>query len=150
MAVPRESAAQAAASLPPAVAQASLPFTAKGGPKFFAIENPQRPQPIPLPTRASAAPAQPANVDAAAATATANGLALTKTEGDLLDSFIRRNGQPQASSQNEERQPAPAATPRSAQALGPPQNAGPAWFANQIQANLEKYAAAQANGLPGR
>ena len=59
MAVPRESAAQAAASLPPAVAQASLPFTAKGGPKFFAIENPQRPQPIPLPSRARAAPAQP-------------------------------------------------------------------------------------------
>ena len=150
MAAPREAAPQAAASLNPAVAQTSLPFTAKGGPKFFAIENPQRPQPIPLPSRASAAPAQPANVDAATATATANGLALTKTEGDLLDSFIRRNGQPQASSQNEERQPAPAATPRSAQVLGPPQNAGPAWFANQIQANLEKYAAAQANGLPGR
>jgi hypothetical protein len=153
MAAPREAAPQAAASLNPAVAQASLPFTAKGGPKFFAIENPQRPQPIPLPSRASAAPAQPANTDAAstaAATAAANGLALTKTEGDLLDSFIRRNGQPQASSQNEARQPAPAATPRSVQALGPPQNAGPAWFANQMEANLEKYAAAQANGLPGR
>jgi hypothetical protein len=150
MAAPREAVPQAAASLNSAVAQASLPFTAKGGPKFFAIENPQRPQPIPLPSRASATPAQHANTDAATAAATANGLALTKTEGDLLDSFIRRNGQPQASSQNEERQPAPAATPRSAQALGPPQNAGPAWFANQIQANLEKYAAAQANGLPGR
>ena len=151
MAAPREAVPQAAASLNPAVAQASLPFTAKGGPKFFAIENPQRPQPIPLPSRASAAPAQPVNTDAAtaAATAAANGLALTKTEGDLLDSFIRRNGQPQASSQNEARQPAPATSPRSAQALGPPQNAGPAWFANQMEANLEKYAA-QSNGLQGR
>jgi len=148
MAVPRESAAQAAASLPPAVAQASLPFTAKGGPKFFAIENPQRPQPIPLPSRTITAPAQPVSADAA--TAAANGLALTKTEGDLLDSFIRRNGQPRTASQNEPQQPAPAAAHRSVQALGPPQNAGPAWFANQMEANLEKYAAAQANGLQGR
>jgi hypothetical protein len=153
MAAPREAVPQAAASLNPAIAQASLPFTAKDGPKFFAIENPQHPQPIPLPSRANAAPAQPANTDAAstaAATAAADGLALTKTEGDLLDSFIRRNGQPQASSQNEARQPAPTATPRSVQALGPPQNAGPAWFTNQMEANVEKYAAAQANGLPGR
>ena len=152
MASPLEAARQAVAPLTPAVAQASLPFPAKGRPKFFAIEHPQNPKPIPLPSLAGGASAQPVPADAATAatTASANGLAFTKTEGDLLDSFIRRNGQPQASRQDEKRQAEQAPDLRSVQALGPPQNALPAWFADQMEANLQKYAATEANSAQGR
>jgi len=152
MASPLEAARQAVASLTPAVAQASLPFPVKGGPKFFSIEHPQNPKPIPLPSRAGGASAQPVSADAAtaAATASANGLALTKTEGTLLDSFIRRNGQSQASRQDAERKAEQPPDPRSVQALAPPQNAGPPWLADQMEANLQKYAAAQAKSAQGR
>jgi hypothetical protein len=138
----------------PAAAQAALPFTAKGAPKFFALADPKRPDSIPLPSRAQAPQAQ-AQPNAAADTAVANGLALTKTEGDLLDAFIRGNGQPQSRDaeqrQDLRRQSAlPAERPYPAHSLAPPPGAGPAWFANQMEANLQKYAAAQANGAQAR
>lgn len=123
----------------PIAAQQTLPFTARGGPKFYTMPSQQRSYPLPSPQApAAAAPAQ-------ASQAQTNGLALTRTEGDLLDAFIRRNGAPQnGQAQPVQQQPAHASA--ALRPAGPPANADSAWFANKMEANLQKYAIAQSNG----
>lgn len=122
----------------------TMPFTARrGGSQFFTMSSQQGSFALPTsqPLAKTAAPS------ADVAQAQANGLALTRTEGNLLDAFIRRNGAEQnAQAQPQQQQAATNASPN-ARPAGPPPNADGAWFANQMEANLQKYANAQAHGV---